>query len=105
MASYSSDSESSNYSIDNELTPKQASSLRKNNDIVLIKGKPCKIVDMFVSKPGKHGHSKIHFVGLDIFTGNRYEYNCPSSKNMMVPNVTKKEFYVSILLLAKQFSA
>lgn len=38
--------------------PMQCSALRKNGH-VLIKGHPCKIVDMSTSKTGKHGHAKV----------------------------------------------
>ena len=38
--------------------PTQCSALRKNGH-VLIKGHPCKIVDMSTSKTGKHGHAKV----------------------------------------------
>lgn len=38
--------------------PKQCSSLR-NGEYVILKGKVCKIVEMFISKPGKHGHAKV----------------------------------------------
>merc|ERR1712232_563240 len=55
-------------------------------------GKPCKIVDIAVSKTGKHGHAKANITGVDIFTGKKYEDMCPTSHNMEVPNVARNEF-------------
>lgn len=71
--------------------PAQCSSLRKNG-YVLIKNRPCKIVEMSTSKTGKHGHAKVHMVGIDIFTGKKLEDICPSTHNMSVPHVTRKEY-------------
>lgn len=73
--------------------PMQCSTLRKNGHVV-IKGRPCKIVDMSTSKTGKHGHAKVHLVALDIFTGKKLEDLCPSTHNMDVPNVRRQEYFL-----------
>ncbi|KAK4052291.1 hypothetical protein OIO90_004372 [Microbotryomycetes sp. JL221] len=71
--------------------PMQCSALRKGGHVV-IKGRPCKIIDMSTSKTGKHGHAKVHLVATDIFTQRKYEDISPSTHNMDVPNVSRQEY-------------
>ncbi|PIN00360.1 Translation initiation factor 5A (eIF-5A) [Handroanthus impetiginosus] len=71
--------------------PQQAGTIRKNGYIV-IKGRPCKVVEVSTSKTGKHGHAKCHFIGIDIFTGKKLEDIVPSSHNCDVPHVSRTDY-------------
>jgi len=73
------------------VVPTQCSALRKGG-FVLLKGFPCKILEMTTSKTGKHGHAKAHITGVDIFTEKRYEELCASTHNMDVPNTSRTDF-------------
>jgi translation initiation factor 5A len=73
--------------------PCQASALRKGG-FVVIRGRPCKVVEMATSKTGKHGHAKIHFIAIDIFTNKKLEDICPSTAKMDVPVVGRIEYLV-----------
>merc|ERR1711881_573636 len=71
----------------------EAGQIRKGG-YIMIKGKPCKVRDVSVSKTGKHGHAKCKFAASDIFTGNTCEELCPSTHSIDVPVVTKKDWMV-----------
>ncbi len=60
----------------------------------MIKGRPCKVVNIAVSKTGKHGHAKCNFTATDIFTGKKLEDMVPSSHGTTVPIVTKTEWEI-----------
>ncbi|CAN6873248.1 unnamed protein product [Brassica oleracea] len=71
--------------------PQQAGNIRKGGHIV-IKGRPCKVVEVSTSKTGKHGHAKCHFVAIDIFTAKKLEDIVPSSHNCDVPHVNRIDY-------------
>ena len=73
--------------------PLEAGQIRKGGYIV-VKGRPCKVVDVSTSKTGKHGHAKCHFVTIDIFSGKKLEELCPASHNAMVPFVKRNDYQV-----------
>jgi len=74
-------------------TPLQASAFRKGTNIIL-KDKPCKVVEMSTSKTGKHGHAKVNFTGIDIFTGKKYKEIQGSTHPMLTYESTKSEWGV-----------
>jgi len=61
----------------------------------MLKGFPCKVSDYSTAKPGKHGSAKASIVGIDIFTGKKYEDSMPTSSTVYVPTVNKLEFEVA----------
>lgn len=67
----------------------------KKGHIVLLKGFPCKVMDVSTSKTGKHGHAKANITGLDIFTGKKYEEIAPTSHNLEEPFVTNSNYLLT----------
>ena len=66
--------------------PVQAGALKKG-DYMCIKGHPCKVIDISVSKTGKHGHAKASIVATDIFTKQKLEDQAPTTHNVDAPFV------------------
>jgi translation initiation factor 5A len=66
----------------------------RNGHYVMLKGFPCKVIEVTTSKTGKHGHAKAKIVGLDIFTGEKKIDIAPTSHNLEQPIVAQKEWQV-----------
>lgn len=71
--------------------PVQAGNLKKG-DYVVIKGHPCKVVDISTSKTGKHGHAKANITALDIFTAKKLEEVSPTSHALPAPFVKSTQY-------------
>lgn len=71
--------------------PTQCSAVKRGGYVV-IKGKPCKVIETSTSKTGKHGHAKVHLVGSDIFTNKKYEEISPSTHTLQVPVIQRQDY-------------
>ena len=58
-------------------SPELCTTFRKNG-YVMLKGHPCKIVEIKNSNAGN-----VDIVGLDVLTGKKYEDSCPSTHKMV----------------------
>jgi len=68
-------------------------SLNKGNYVV-IDGEACKVTDIQVSRPGKHGHAKVRLVGVGIIDNRKREVVKPGHDNVEVPIVDKRNAQV-----------
>ena len=55
--------------------PMQCSCLRRNGHVML-KSRPCKIVEMTTSKTGKHGHAKVSWYTVFLLVSALLVYCC-----------------------------
>ncbi|WP_328958004.1 translation initiation factor IF-5A [Kitasatospora purpeofusca] len=68
--------------------PVRASELRKDGYVVL-KGSPCKIVELTTTG------GQVKLVGIDIITGKKYEDTVSETADMDVPEVTRTEYVLN----------
>ncbi len=68
-------------------------SLKPGNYVVIDK-EACRVVDIQVSRPGKHGHAKVRCVGVGIIDGRKRDVVKPGHDNVEVPIVDKKNAQV-----------
>jgi translation initiation factor 5A len=61
---------------------------------VLIDGVPCRVVQIEISAPGKHGSAKMRITGMGIFDGHKKIIIKPSDADVEVPILKKKKAQV-----------
>ncbi len=74
-----------------DVFPSEAGQIKKGG-YIMIKGRPCKVVNVSTSKTGKHGHAKANFTAIDIFNGKKVEDVVPTTHTTYVPNVNRSEY-------------
>ena len=77
------------------MTTKQVSigSLKKGSYIV-VDGVACRVVDLSVSRPGKHGHAKVNLMAVGILDGKKRNYVAPGHDSVEVPLIDKRNAQV-----------
>ena len=66
----------------------------KSGSFVLIENIPCKVDNIQLSKPGKHGGAKARIVASGIFTNVKKNVVGPASTTMNVPIIEKKNMQI-----------
>lgn len=66
-----------------------ANNVQKGTTVV-IEGEACKVVDVQISKPGKHGHSKVRVSAIGLIDGKKRVIVMPGHDNVEVPIIEKK---------------
>jgi len=61
---------------------------------ILIDDVPCKVMEINVSSPGKHGAAKMRIVAIGIFDGQKKSLLKPSESDIHVPIITKSKSQV-----------
>jgi len=62
----------------------------KPGSFIIIDDAPCKVVDLKISKPGKHGDAKARLEGIGIFDGQKRVIVKPASAKVKIPVIEKR---------------
>jgi len=78
------------------LRPIEAHHVKKGS-MVMLKGHPCKIMDVKTSKTGKHGHAKCNITGIDVLTSKKYNEVHPGHIILSEFDLKKDEYELTNL--------
>lgn len=76
-----------------EITHVSVKDLRPGR-FMLIDGIPCRVVQIEMSAPGKHGSAKARITAIGIFDGQKKTYLAPSHAEVEAPVITKTKAQV-----------
>jgi len=74
--------------------PTPIKSLKPGHFVMSEDGEPCRIVDIVISKPGKHGSTKARIEVMGIFDNRRRSILRPASDELEVPVIEKRKAQV-----------
>lgn len=66
----------------------------KKGRFLMIDGEPCKVVNVDISKTGKHGHAKARIEAFGVFDNSRHTLLKPTHDKVEVPVIEKKSAQV-----------
>ena len=69
--------------------PVSVSSLKKGSSVV-IEGSACKVTDLQVSRPGKHGHAKVRLTAVGLIDDKKRVIIMPGHDNIDSPIINKR---------------
>ena len=76
-----------------DIKMKAAGSLQEGNYIV-IEGAACTVVDVKISRPGKHGHAKANIMAVGMLDGKKRNFVVPGHDHIEVPVIGKRNAQV-----------
>jgi|SRR3989338_5457066 len=62
----------------------------KKGDTIIIDDAPCKISDVSISRPGKHGHAKVNLTATGILDDKKRNIVMPGHDRVEAPIIEKK---------------
>ncbi|MBI5398082.1 translation initiation factor IF-5A [Candidatus Woesearchaeota archaeon] len=73
----------------------------KEGSFVVVDGAACKVVDIQVSRPGKHGHAKIRLTAVGLLDDKKRVEVMPGHDNVDVPIIDKRTAQVLSITVDK----
>lgn len=62
----------------------------KKGEAIILDGRVCKVTDIAVSAPGKHGHAKVRIEAVGLIDGKKRSTVFSAEDRVEVPKITKR---------------